>query len=206
LLSALFVLGSGKVKVPPIRLLLLLGLVWLALAHTRHQMLLGVAAPILLSGALAKSWPAKNQSSPPFFAAFAAFVLVALVAVRLMIPVARTDDPVSPVSALAHVPRFMRETPVLNGYGFGGYLIWNGVKVFIDSRADLYGDLYLRNYADITSPDKDALAAALASHHVHWTIFPREAPVVKLLDATPGWRRFYSDKFATVHVREDMHP
>jgi hypothetical protein len=209
LLSALFVLGSGKVKVPPIRLLLLLGLVWLALTHTRHQMLLGVAAPILLSGALAKSWPAKRQIYPPFaaaFAAFAAFVLVALVAVRLMIPVVRTDDPVSPVSALAHVPRFVWETPVLNGYGFGGYLIWNGVKVFIDSRADLYGDLYLRNYADITSPDKDALAAALALHHVRWTIFPREAPVVKLLDATPGWRRFYSDKFATVHVREDMHP
>ena len=78
--------------------------------------------------------------------------------------------------------------------------------MIIDSRADLFGDLYLRNYADITSPDKDALAATLALHHVRWTIFPREAPVVKLLDATPGWRRFYSDKLATVHVREDMHP
>ena len=210
LLLALFVLGSGKMKIPPYRLLLLIGLVWLALAHARHQMLLGVTAPILLSPALARNWPAESRTHPPLFAALvpalAALALVAMVAARLMVPVARGDDPISPVSALAHVPHFVRETPVLNGYGFGGYLIWNGVKVFIDSRADLYGDHFLQNYADITSPDKDALAATLALHHVRWTIFPREAPVVKLLDATPGWRRFYSDKLATVHVREDMHP
>ena len=96
----------------------------------------------------------------------------------------------------------MRETPVVNDYAFGGYLIWNGVKPFIDSRADLYGDIFLRNYAVITSPDKDALAAALTFHHVRWTIFHSDAPVVKLLDATPGWRRFYAAKLAVVHVRD----
>jgi hypothetical protein len=100
------------------------------------------------------------------------------------------------------VPRFVRETPVLNDYAFGGYLIWNGVKPFIDSRADLHGDIFLKNYADIISPDKDALAAALAFHHARWTIFSAQAPVVKLLDATPGWRRFYSDKLAVVHVHD----
>ena len=88
-----------------------------------------------------------------------------------MLPVVRGDDPVSPVTAMAHVPRFVRETPVLNDYGFGGYLIWNGVKPFIDSRADLYGDIFLQNYAAITAPDKDALAATLTFYHVRWTIF-----------------------------------
>jgi hypothetical protein len=196
------VLGGGKVKIPPLRLLLLLILVWLALTHTRHQMLLGVTAPILLSPALAQTWPAKGRAYPPLFGLLAALVLVALIAARLMVPVARGDDPVSPVSVLAHVPRLVRETPVLNSYEFGGYLIWNGVKVFIDSRADLYGDSYLHDYAQIISPDKDALAAALASHRIGWTIFPREAPVVKLLDAMPGWHRFYSDQLAVVHVHD----
>ena len=106
----------------------------------------------------------------------------------------------SPVSALAHVPRLVRETPVLNDYAFGGYLIWNGVKPFIDSRADLYGDIFLQNYSDIVSPDKDALAAAL--HHARWTIFSAQAPVVTLLDAAPGWHRFYTDKLAVVHVHD----
>jgi hypothetical protein len=206
LLSTLFVLGGGKVKIPPLRLLLLLVLVWLALTHTRHQMLLGVTAPILLSPALAKTWPAKGKIHPPLFGLLTAFVLVVLIAARLMVPVARGDDPVSPVSALAHVPHFVRDTPVLNSYEFGGYLIWNGVKVFIDSRADLYGDAFLNDYAKITSPDKDALAPTLASHRIGWTIFPREALVVKLLDAMPGWQRFYSDKLAVVHVRQDTRP
>jgi len=202
LLAALFVLGSGKIRVPPLRLLLLTGLVWLALSHARHQMLLGVTAPILLTAALAQAWPAKSQNRPPLFAVLAALGFVLLIAARLAVPVVRGDDPVSPVSALAHVPRFVRETQVLNDYSFGGYLIWNGVKPFIDSRADLYGDIFLRNYADMVSPDQDALAATLAYHHVRWTIFAREAPVVKLLDATPGWHRFYSDKLAVVHVHD----
>jgi hypothetical protein len=202
LLAALFVLGSGKIRVAPLRLLLLVALVWLALAHARHQMLVGVTAPILLSTALARAWPAKSQTQPRLLAAFAMAGFSLLIAARMMAPVTRGDDPVSPVSALAHVPRFVRETPVLNDYGFGGYLIWNGVRPFIDSRADLYGDIFLRNYADMVSPDKDVLAATLAFHHARWTIFPRQAPVVKLLDATPGWRRFYSDKLAVVHVHD----
>jgi hypothetical protein len=185
-----------------LRLLLLTGLVWLALSHARHQMLLGVTAPILLSAALARAWPAKSQTQPPLFAALAALGFVVLIAARLALPVSRGDDPVSPVSALAHVPRFVRETPVLNDYRFGGYLIWNGVRPFIDSRADLYGDIFLHNYADIISPDKDALAATLAYRHARWTIFAREAPVVKLLDATQGWHRFYADKLAVVHVHD----
>jgi hypothetical protein len=202
LLTALFVLGRGDLKLPAIRLLILLGLVWLALAHGRHQMLLGVCAPLLLAPSLGKSWPAKAETGKPLYAGLALAGLVVLVVARLALPVVRGDDPVSPVSALAHVPRFVRETPVLNDYSFGGYLIWNGVKPFIDSRADLYGDIFLQNYADITAPDKDALAATLTFYHVRWTIFSAQAPVVKLLDATPGWHRFYADKLAVVHVHD----
>lgn len=202
LLAALFIFGSGKVRIPPTRLAILLGLIWLALTHGRHQMLLGVAAPLLLAPYLAQVWWARETRGQPLFAALAAFLLAITMVTRLMLPVTRGDDPVTPASALAHVPRVLRETPVLNDYAFGGYLIWNGVKPFIDSRADLYGDIFLRDYAAITSPDKDALAAALVHHHVRWTIFRSEAPVVKLLDATPGWRRFYADKLAVVHVRD----
>lgn len=202
LLAALFVFGSGKVRVPPLRLVMLLGLVWLALTHARHQMLLGVIAPLLLAPALAQVWWAREARGQPLFAGLAIFLLGITIVTRLMLPVARGDDAVTPATALAHVPRALRETPVLNDYAFGGYLIWNGVKPFIDSRADLYGDIFLRDYAAITSPDKDELAAALSFHQVRWTIFNAQAPVVKLLDATPGWRRYYVDKLAVVHVRD----
>ncbi len=116
LLAAFFVLGRGQVKVPPLRLLLLLGLTWMALAHARHQMLLGVCAPILLAEAFGLVWPAKGEKQPALFAVLVAGGLVALMAARLAIGVARGDDAISPATALAHVPRFVRETPVLNDY------------------------------------------------------------------------------------------
>jgi hypothetical protein len=206
LLAGLGAFALGRIKVPPVRLLILLGIVWLALSHGRHQMLFGVTAPILLAEPLAQAWPASGRNSSALLAPLAAAGFVILIAVRLMWPAVRGDDAVSPVTALAHVPRLVRETPVMNDYAFGGFLIWNGVKPFIDSRADLYGDILLENYADITQPDKDALAASLAYYHVRWTMFSADAPVVKLLDATPGWHRFYSDQLAVVHVRQDMHP
>lgn len=202
LLAALGAFALGRIKVPPVRLVILLGIVWLALSHGRHQMLLGVTAPILLAASLGQAWPARAQTGSGLLAPLAALGFAILIAARLMVPVARGDDRVSPATALAHVPRFVRETPVMNDYGFGGFLIWNGIKPFIDSRADLYGDLFLDNYADITQPDKDALASSLAFYHVRWTIFSPNQPVVKLLDATPGWHRFYADKVAVIHVHD----
>lgn len=206
LLAGLGFFALGRIKVAPMRLLILLALVWLALAHSRHQMLFGVTMPILLAAPLGQAFPASGRNGGPLMAPLAGLGFVVLIAVRLMWPVARGDDAITPETALAHLPRFVRETPVMNDYAFGGYLIWRGIKPFIDSRADLYGDIFLENYAAITQPDKDALASHLAYYHVRWTIFSPRAPVVKLLDATPGWHRFYADEVAVVHVREDVHP
>lgn len=202
LLTLLAILALGKLKVPPFRLLVMVGLTHLALAHGRHQMLWGVTVPLLLAPSLAMAWPRDEEMPKPLFAAAGSTALAVLLVARLMWPVTRGEDTVSPVTALAHVPRFERELPVLNDYAFGGFLIWNGVKTFIDSRADLYGDAQLANYAAITAPDKDALSSTLAHYNVRWTIFSARAPVVKLLDTLPGWHRLYGDAIAVVHVHD----
>jgi hypothetical protein len=202
LLGALAVLALGKVRVTIPRLLILLGLVHLALAHARHQMLLGVAGTLLLAPALAAAWPAKNDKASPLSALAAALLLALGLILRLAIPAPRGEDAVSPQAALAHVPGFVRQTPVLNEYAYGGYLIWNGVRPFIDSRADLHGDVFLSNYAALSAPDKDALASSLAYYHVRWTIFRADAPLVKLMDAMPGWHRLYGDNAAVVHMHD----
>jgi hypothetical protein len=202
LLVTIGAFALGRIRIAWPRLLILLAILWLALSHGRHQMLLGVTAPILLVTALAEPWPAAQGNSNPAYGSLAVIGFALVLVVRLVLPAARADDAVSPITALAHVPRFVRETPVVNDYAFGGYLIWNGVKPFIDSRADLYGDIFLGNYAGVTEPDKDALASTLAFYHARWTIFRAEQPVVKLLDTTPGWHRFYADKLAVVHVHD----
>ncbi len=201
-LALIGTLATGSVRIAWPRLAILMAILWLALNHSRHQMLLGVTAPILLAKPLARRWPAADHGGKPLYPALAAAGLVLLAMARLALPVARSDDPISPVAALNHVPRFVRETPVVNDYAFGGYLVWNGIKPFIDSRADLYGDMFLENYAALIAPDKDALASTLAYYHARWTIFRADQPVVKLMDATPGWRRFYADRLAVIHVHD----
>ncbi len=90
---------------------------------------------------------------------------------------------------------------MLNDYSFGGYLIGRGLRPFIDSRADLYGDAFLEAYARIVRPDRRELARVLDQRQIGWTLFKTGSPVVEAMDEMPGWRRLYADRWAVVHVR-----
>ena len=205
LLSMIFVLALGKVRMRPIRALLILGFLFLALSHARHQMLFGVIAPLLAMPALGASWPAKAAPGNAMTKRGAVAVLALLLLARLAWPAARGEDPVTPVAALAHVPSDLRRQPALNAYDYGGYLIFQGVKVFIDGRADMYPADFLENY-DRLAAGGDTLAATLAGHHIVWTIFQSKSPTALALDHMPGWHRLYGDANAVVHVRDQPPP
>ena len=53
---------------------------------------------------------------------------------------ATRTDVAMPTAALAAVEAAHVTGPILNDYGFGGYLAFAGVPPFIDGRAELYGD------------------------------------------------------------------
>jgi len=62
---------------------------------------------------------------------------------------------------------------VLNFYNFGGFLISQGVPVFIDGRADLYGNKVVNDYFEwIHSSDVDFLSRKFVDEGISWTIFP----------------------------------
>jgi hypothetical protein len=100
----------------------------------------------------------------------------------------------------------LREKPVLNDYGFGGYLIFAHVRPFIDGRADMYGGAMFGLYIKIADGDEAAVKETLARHQIAWTIFAPGARIVGMLDREPGWRRLYTDDFAVVHARVDALP
>lgn len=205
LLATLFVCLSRGVRVQPLRLLLLLYLLHMTLQHERQLMMLGFIAPLLLAKPLAEALdqgPGEATRARAVWVAFAV-VGVALVVVRLAVPVVRHDGLTSPVTALAHVPQSLAQRPLLNSYGFGGYLIYKGVKPFIDGRSDMYGDDHFKRYLKIAAADPASLDSALAQYQVDWTLFTPDEPVVRLMDARPGWRRLYSDRYAVLHVRTD---
>lgn len=209
LILGLYVSLSRGARLPTVRLLLLLGLLHLALQHTRHQMLAAFIGPLLIAASLGKSLHLGVPAGVTFrwcWAALGLSLAVCLAALRTALPIVRTDGPTAPISALAHVSPSLLAQSVFNDYAFGGYLIYSNVRPFIDARADMYGDPFLRLYGLIIHPDNAALDGTFRRYGVSWTILAPENPAVALLDVLPAWCRLYADQFAVVHVRSLIGP
>jgi hypothetical protein len=204
LLAGLYFLLSRGVKLPAMRIVIVLVLLHLALSHQRHQMVFAVAVPLVLAEPVARAIGQRAQLwQPRLVSVLAALALAAAIGVlRLTLDVPRGGALVTPQAALAHVPDDVKRHHVLNDYSFGGYLIFTGTRPFIDGRDELYGDAFLGDYLRIQEGDRKALAGALTRYDIGWTIFPPSSPIVPMLDATPGWRRAYGDDIAVVHVRD----
>jgi hypothetical protein len=205
ILGALALGLSGAVKLPPVRLLLLLGLIHGALSHARNQQLFGLLGALILAqplgDSLARGGAERLGASWRRLAAGAVVVAGVALAGRLATPLDPERTGAAFAATLDHVSPDLRAKPVLNDYSLGGKLIFQGVRPFIDSRADLYGDAFLTRYRRITAPDRDALNSALAEYGIAWTIFPAGAPIVSLLDAAPGWRRLIEVDGLVIHIR-----
>jgi hypothetical protein len=192
------------VRVKPMRLLILLGLVHMALHQGRQQMVFAIVAPLLLAAPLAKVFVSRDEVSPTRDRKIwaGALALVALmVGARLSLPIQRVDGPTAPLSALAAVPQNLRDKPVLNELGFGGLLIFSGVKPFIDGRTDMYGDPFWFRYEQMLGGDAAAFDAGLAKYGFEWTLLPPAAPLNKILASRPEWKRVHGDAFAVVYAK-----
>jgi hypothetical protein len=209
-LALLTLLGFALTRpfaMPPIRAALIIALVAMALQHSRHQMLLGILAPMLLARPIAaairagrpgEEWRRIGRIALPATVA----ATLAVSAVRLLTPIEPIDGAAAPISALSAVPPELRRKPVLNDYAFGGFLIFEHVRPFIDARAELYGDKMMSLYDKLRGGDHEAVETALKRYDIAWTIFAPADRIVTVLDREPGWRRLYADATAVVHVRD----
>jgi len=211
LLATLFLALWRGARIPPLRLLLLVVLIHMALQHIRQQAVLAALAPLLLAepfgraarpGAPALSGYREEGRPAPYAAAIliAAASIGGVAGARLARPLIRRDNANVPVSAMAHVPADLARQPVFNEYAFGGYLIFKGVRPYIDGRADMYGDDFVREYLAIISGREPDVDQALKRWNIRWTILAPRDGLVRRLDQTPGWRRLYADPFAVVQA------
>jgi hypothetical protein len=207
LLAVLFIAFSRGVRMPIMRLLVLLLLLHMALTHTRHVVVLGIIGPLLMAEPLGKALEPHFQGDlarrlRPVLAVLMAGLL-ALTTVRFVYPLVRKDGYHAPISAFEAVPADLRGKPVLNSYGLGGYLIFKDVKVFIDGRADMYGDAFTKRYLRIARGDTAELDKAIERYGIQWMFLESNAILVRTMEKKPGWRRLYKDNVATVYVRDD---
>lgn len=205
LVALLYVALTRGIRLPPMRVLLLIGLLHLALQHSRHQMIAGIVGALAIAEPFGRSLAtsaAARWRARPLWSGVALALVLALVAFRAAVPVTRTDSANSPIAALDHVPPALAAAPVFNDYSFGGYLVFRGVRPFVDGRADLYGDDFLTAYGAVNGSNPAAFETLARQYGFRWTILPTNSPNVAMLDALAGWHRLYADATAVVHVRD----
>jgi hypothetical protein len=182
---------SGKATLPPVRLVMLLGLVHAALSHGRHGQLLGIVGALILAEPLGRRLASHGETGVAWrkLAAGSAVLALGALAVRAALPLPPDRTGAAFAAVLDQVPAALRGRPVLNDYALGGALIFNGVRPFIDGRADLYGDAFVSRYRRVIAPDRAELDRVLADYGIVWAVFGDEEPIVQLLDQEPGWQR-----------------
>jgi hypothetical protein len=206
-------------RLPPIRVGIVLLLLHMALIHARHVLLVGFVGPLLLAPALAPQLRVRSGDHPaapidrvmaelakPANAIGIAVVGALVLAVSAAGLRGGAISPIiaMPERALATVATHNIEGPVLNDYTFGGYLMFRGVKAFIDGRYLPYGDAFMRRFYEATQVPEGQLPGLLSEYGITWTLLPPTYPAVVLLDHLPGWRRLYADDIAVVHVRDNQ--
>jgi len=216
LLSGLFFLLLRPVRIPVLRLLILLAALHITFDHIRNQMVLVTLATILLAEPLGRAWGEGVERPRPDLVPrlwaqrreLAPLLVVGLLlflgtaTYRLFTPFDRPDSYGVPVTALRNLPPELRDKPVFNEYSFGGLLVFEGIAPFIDGRSDMYGDAFTTDYFKIAKGDAVRWKAAKTRWKFGWTILPPNNPLVKILDDEPGWRRVYADKWAVIHVSD----
>lgn len=192
-------------RMPLVRLALLVVLIHMALAHIRHQSVLGLVGALLLAPAIAARRPGEPASAPgpvlPVLAGALSLVVVATLTTGLA-GTARPNEANMPRAALAAARAAGVSGNVLNGYGFGGWLITQGVPTFVDGRTELFGGPFVARFMRaIDLADADDFVALLEQHRIGWTLLPAGTPAIAVLDRLPGWQRLHADAIAVVHRR-----
>jgi hypothetical protein len=113
-----------------------------------------------------------------------------------------------PAGAAACLQTHSAAGPLFNLYDWGGYLIWRlypRTPVFIDGRADLYGESLMRQFAD-TYDLKGDWQKTLKEWRIRTVIVLPDSALGVALRHAPGWEVGYSDSHSVVFERTTPEP
>lgn len=195
------------------RIFLILFLTWSALTHVRSIEAFAFLVPLVLAKPLgemlprppldaagADRWPARYVTVTGALMILAAsWTTTALYMSQHRFTFTMTQTPV----AAADLLEKLGVKRIFNAYQFGGYLISRDIPVYVDGRAELYGEKFVIDFFKATEGRKpELLPRLLDESKIDATILVADAPGPQILDQLKGWKRIYADDIAVVHVRE----
>jgi hypothetical protein len=109
---------------------------------------------------------------------------------------------ITPNAAIDFVRRTGITGNVFNSQVFGDYLIFAGIRPFIDTRTPPYTDNFVHRYYDaMTLKDINDVFRLLDEYKVRWVLLGPAEPLVKVLVRSALWDKVYSDNYSVVLVR-----
>jgi len=196
------------------RIFLILFLTWSALTHVRSIEAFAFLVPLVLAKPLgemfsrppadatdADGWPARYVTAlGALMIVAASWTSTSLYMGHHRFGFTMTQTPVAAVDLLEQ----RKAQRIFNAYQFGGYLISRDIPVFVDGRAELYGEKFVMDFFKATEGKKpELLPHLLDEYKIDATLLVADAPGPQILDQLKGWKRIYADDIAVIHVREN---
>lgn len=218
MLATILLSGSSPRRLRARELLLLAVATYAALRSVRHiPIYVLVAAPML--SAMVQTWlqeigkaglfdrplPLTRAKLMVNLVLLAGFLTFASVRVRYVIDRQPQQEAKEfPAAAVTFLTKTRPPVPIMNHYNWGGYFIWElypQYQVYIDGRADLYGDSFLDEFASAYYLKGQSWRDPLDKWSVQTVALPPDAPLVTALGTLPGWKQIFSDRLAVVLTR-----
>lgn len=216
-LVVLPVVAIGWRRMRTADLLWMAGLTIMALTSVRFALFLGPIGAALAASALGMRYPNMQLGASPAGSndsRSARWLGVSMVTVALILGVSLAVLRASPHTQAEQIAQIMParaadwvsanepDARIFNTYSWGGYLGWRlpDAAVYIDGRADIYGDARLRAYAAVLNVWANP-AHLLDGERINIVLLKHDAPLLKWLRNSRNWEPAYEDDVASAWRR-----
>jgi hypothetical protein len=207
----LFMAMYHGLRVPAWRLLTIIAVIYMMFAHVRFASLFAILTPILLATPIARQFPflslsAQLRTEPQFFERMArvsraAFYPVCAIIVAGIACFGAYGAPASPkanITPAGAVDYMMKEHltgNVYNFYDFGGYLIFRGIKTFIDGRSDqLFVHGFTSHLYEVLDRHPRKFLELLSKYDASIALVVPDSIESQELASSREWEKVYSDE------------
>lgn len=208
LMAALALLIGLRVKLGWGKVIFIIFALHMFFTHIRFVYVFFLAVPVVIAINVARDYPAVVAGpSPRRWPVAGAIVAAALAAFTLLTVWSPFAPPPrrSIEGALAYIKEHKLDAgPVFNGYNLGGVLIFNGIKPYIDGRAEqLFRGRFITDFIASTAPGGEkVLREILETVGITWTIMPVADVRNAMMADMAGWARAYGDDYVIIYVRQ----
>lgn len=209
---------TQKLQLPILRLVLLIGLIHLSLKHARYASdLMSMQVPLLFAAPLSRHWREAEPSNTRF--QLSSLIPVSRKGKLLIIPVIicwfiyiftfkniEFDQFKKINTMLSSIKKANLPGNVFNHYNLGTFLIYHDFKPFIDTRAELYQDDFIKAYmeAETLKDGEKPIVNLLNKYSIDWTFLMPNTPAIAYFNLNSDWIQIFTDDDVVIHVRKGL--